>query len=77
MSIHTWKSFEIAKRNGAWSATNERTWKVLTALSKRELVEVVIRLGAQLSDDDTGEDVESALQRVLKEARTLRANRII
>ena len=77
MSVHIWRSFEVARGNGAWSAHDERTWKVLTAFSKRELVEIAIRLGARLSDDDTGEDVEAALQRVLEEARALRANRII
>ena len=46
MSMHTQRAFAVAQRKGAWAGADYPQWNDLARLSKRELIEVALRLGA-------------------------------
>ncbi len=71
-SLHIWKGIEKASRNGGYAGRSETVdvWE----LSKRELVEIALRLG-ELCSDEGGFD--GALQRVREERRILSEQNII
>jgi hypothetical protein len=73
MSIHTMRAQAIAKARGgiAGNPANADLWN----LNKRELVEVALRFGAQISG--TPDTFEGARQAVLDELAALRSNGII
>lgn len=67
-SIHQFKSIKKAAERGAFAA-NEAAWP-LWELSKREILEVAIRLGAQLDGEcDTAETGVAAVERELEALR--------
>ena len=72
MSIHIWRAMAKASKMGGYAGQEktEDLWKY----SKRELVEIALRLG-EICSDEGGFD--NALERVREERRTLRDNKII
>lgn len=80
MSIHTDRSFATASRKRAAAAQNWETWNALMALSKREMAEIVMHLGALCADHDSYDIAlfdGAALARVMQERDNLRTARII
>lgn len=75
MSIHTDKAFEVAQRKGAYAACSYTNWCGLMALSKRELAEVAVRLGAVAAGEC--DSAEVGYQRAMNERDALKANGII
>ena len=74
MSIHTWRSFRVAESKGAAAAHNQETWAFLIGLSKRELAEIAMHLGALCTDTDSYDLAlfdGAALARVKEEHRNL------
>lgn len=72
MSIHIWKAQEKAARMGAYAGNTEAA--ELWSLSKRELIEIALRLGEICADDFS---VDGAIARVKEEHRILREQGII
>ena len=78
MSIHTDRAFSKAQFLGASAARDRSTWAQLMAMSKRELAEIAMHLGALCTDSyDDALNSDGALERVLEEHSNLKANRII
>lgn len=76
MSIHFWKSYAVAQQKGAFlGALDTEQAKSLGDMSKRELIEIALRLAALQSDN--ADDPEQAYHRLQDEAHNLRANGII
>ena len=73
MSVHTWKSIELAERKGAWAGTPEG--RVFFDCSKRELIEAALHLAGQVGG--TPDDWETSAQRLRDELDALRANGLI
>ena len=73
-SIHQWKAIEKANLMGAYAGNPEAV--PLWDMSKRELVEIAIRLGEMTADCDSP-SVEDAIHRVKEEHRTLKGCGII
>lgn len=75
MSIHTWKAYRIAERKGAWAGQDPDRWQVLAKLSKRELIEIALRLGASAAGEC--DNPQAGFLQVIDERDALRANNII
>ena len=76
MSIHFWKSVSIARQKGAFlGALDTEQAKSLGDMSKRELIEIALRLAALQADNP--DDPEQAFHRLQDEAHNLKANGII
>lgn len=73
-SLHQWKAIEKANLMGGYAGHPDAV--ALWDLSKRELVEIAIRLGEMTADSDSP-SVEDAIARVREEHRALKANGII
>ena len=72
-SIHAWKSIE--KANDAGGFAGDHGALPLWDMSKRELIEIAIRLGAQVAGEcDTA---SAGIAVALQEHESLRLNRII
>jgi hypothetical protein len=73
MSIHTGKAKDKARRLGGWAGDPRAgdLWK----LSKRELAELALRLGALTTDN--ADDIDLALKAVNSERAALKLNGII
>lgn len=73
MSIHTEKARALAQQKGAFAGTDAALplWK----MSKRELVEIAMRLGVLAGDGD--ESPEGGARRAIEEAKILVSNGII
>ena len=74
-SLHTDAAFRIAEAKGAFAGADYSRWNALVSLSKRELVEIALRLGAQVSGDL--DSPEAGFQQVLHEHATLNANGVL
>lgn len=80
MSIHTDKAYRLARSRGAQAARSYGTWQELMTLSKRELAEIAMHLGALCADNDSYEDAlagkngQDALARVFQEHAALKHN---
>jgi hypothetical protein len=74
MSIHTWKAINKAARMGGYAANRDA--EDLWNLSKRELLEIALRLGELCTEDGEG-GIDNAIKRVREESVVLRANGII
>jgi hypothetical protein len=72
MSIHTWKAREKAARMGGYAGHEDAA--PLWEMSKRELVEIAIRLG-EICSDEAG--AENGIARAIEEHRILKENGII
>lgn len=72
MSIHTDKARKIARERGGYAGRDDAAalWK----LSKRELVEIAIRLGETSAE---GHGPENAISRVREELQILQDNGIL
>ncbi len=71
-STHIWRSIEKAASLGGYAGRD--TARPIWEMSKRELVEIAIRMSElALGDGDT----EAAIARVIEERKILKANRII
>lgn len=68
-SLHIWKSIEKAASKGAY-AGSEKTVPIWE-MSKRELVEIALRLGELCADADGPYTIDNAIARVLDERRIL------
>lgn len=73
MSIHTWKSIEKAREKGAFAG--EDLAVPLWNLSKRELIEIALRLGGLTAGNP--DDLAAAVDAVNNEHATLRRAGII
>jgi hypothetical protein len=71
-SIHTWKAREKASRLGGYAGAPDAAH--LWDLSKRELIEIALRLGQQCAENDS---MEAAIKRVNEEFLALETNGII
>lgn len=71
-SIHVWKSIEKAADNGGYAGSESAL--PLWDMSKRELVEIAIRLGALVADDDSP---EAGAKTALGEYSALKSNGIV
>lgn len=72
VSIHIWKSINKAARKGGYAGRSETI--DLWGLTRRELIEIALRLG-ELCSDEGGFD--GALERVREEYRILSEQNII
>ena len=79
MSIHTWKSYEIARGKRAMAARSKERWQFLTDMSKRELAELVCHLASVTTEsyDETIMDDELLFARVNEELEALRGQGIL
>lgn len=73
MSLHTDRSIAKARQHGAFAG--QAAAQPLWGLSKRELLEVAIRLGAQAAHDP--DNAAAGISTVTAELRALRDNRVI
>ncbi len=71
-SIHVWAAREKAARLGGYAGDADAGH--LWDLSKRELVEIALRLGQVCAEDDS---LPAAIKRVNEEVEALKANGII
>ncbi len=75
MSIHFWKSYDVAKSKGAWfGALTAEQVSVLNGMSKRELIEIALHLAALKGGE---EDVDVAFENLVDEARILKNNGLV
>jgi hypothetical protein len=72
MSIHTSNSREKAARMGGYAGRDEA--RPLWDMSKRELVEIAVRLGEMCSDEG---GAENGIARAIEEHRILKQNGIV
>lgn len=79
MSIHSDKSFSIARGKGAAAAFSYERWSALNAMSKRELAELVCHLAALATEsyDETIADCDLLLARVTEERDALAAQGMV
>lgn len=79
MSIHTWKSYNVAANKGACAALTPERWQFLTGLSKRELAELVCHLAALATEsyDLTIRSDELLFERVNEEREALATNGLL
>ena len=76
MSIHTDRAWRKLRESGALAGNlAPGEWKTLSGLSKRELIEIAMRLGALCTDHC--DDSRLAYLRVIAERDALRDARII
>ena len=73
-SLHQWEAIKKANRMGGYAGHPDAV--SLWDMSKRELVEIAIRL-AEMTTDSDSPSVEDAIARVREEHRALKANNII
>jgi hypothetical protein len=75
MSIHKWNSMEVARKKGgfAGAAENASLWD----LSKRELVEISLRLASVAVGDESSLEDGRALARVSEERDALKASGVL
>ena len=79
MSIHTDRAFRTAQMKRAWAARNYADWNTLVGMSKRELAEIALHLGATVTGDSYEEALANgdAFKRVLAERQVLRSAGLI
>ncbi len=88
MSIHTDRAYRAAQKRGAAAAISYETWNSLVTMPKRELAEIAMHLAALATGHyDVAiaggsiiagkTDLVSALDRLLDERQTLKANGLI
>ena len=76
MSVHTDKAWRQLRDSGAMAgALSYGQWNTLASLSKRELIEIALRLGGLCTLEC--DDAALAYDRVLEERDALRENSII
>lgn len=75
-SIQQTKAFNVALSKGAFSASQDyAVWDQLVSMSKRELIEIAVRLGASAAGEC--DSAAAGIKAVFDEHEALKANGII
>lgn len=78
MSIHFWKSHDLARKKGAAFGTlSPDDLDVIGKLSKRELIEIAMRFAALIEGDESVLFDGRAFARIMDEHATLSAAGIV
>ena len=75
MSIHTDRSFHLAREKGAMASWTYENWQALMAMPKRELAEIAMHL-ASICTDEYGV-AAPAFTRLIEERDALKLNGLI
>ena len=72
MSLHSWRSYDVARNKGAAAAQSKERWVMLMALSKRQLAEIAIHFASLCSEEGYDPTSDGTTKRFIEERDNLR-----